>query len=444
MADFSIEQARKITTSIPGPKSNELHKNRLEQVGHGVGAALPVYIEKANGAILVDVDGNQFIDMGSGIGVTTIGHTNAGVVEAVSRQVAELTHTLFTVTPYQSYVEVCEILNRHMPGNFVKRSALFNSGAEAVENAVKLARKFTKRSEIAVFDHGYHGRTNLTMAMNFKNMPYADGFGPFAGSVTHLPMSYPFRDPQGMTGEEAAARAITYLEKRIGAHNLAALIIEPIQGEGGFMVPAPGFLKALSTWTHANGIVLVADEVQAGIARTGKWFASEYEEGFEPDLMTIAKGIAGGMPISAVTGRAEIMDSSHAGGIGGTFGGNPVSAAAAVAVLKQIEAGGVLEKALHIESVMKPRLLDLQAKFNVIGEVRGRGAMLAIEFVEPGTLNPNSAAVDALVKHCHQNGVLVLNAGTYGNVIRFLPSLAISDELLHDALDVLAEGLAKL
>ena len=343
MADFSIEQARKIVTSIPGPKSNEMHKNRLEQVGHGVGVALPVYIAKANGAILVDVDGNQFIDMGSGIGVTTIGHTNAGVVEAVSRQVAELTHTLFTVTPYQSYVEVCEILNRHMPGNFVKRSALFNSGAEAVENAVKLARKFTKRSEIAVFDHAYHGRTNLTMAMNFKNMPYADGFGPFAGSVTHLPMSYPFRDPQGMTGEEAAARAITYLEKRIGAHNLAALVIEPIQGEGGFMVPAPGFLKALSTWTHANGIVLVADEVQAGIARTGKWFASEYEEGFEPDLMTIAKGIAGGMPISAVTGRAEIMDSSHAGGIGG------IIALRLLAFVKGADAaGGQIERGAQI------------------------------------------------------------------------------------------------
>jgi 4-aminobutyrate aminotransferase/(S)-3-amino-2-methylpropionate transaminase len=441
---MTIEQNRKLVTSIPGPKSQALHQNRLQHVGHGVGATLPVYIDSAHGAILVDVDGNQFIDMGSGIGVTTIGHTNEAVVKAVSEQVAKLTHTLFTVTPYIPYVEVCEILNAHMPGDFVKRSALFNSGAEAVENAIKLARKFTKRNEIAVFDHAYHGRTNLTMAMNFKNMPYADGFGPFAGSVTHVPMSYPFHDPEGMTGFEAAQRAINYMEKRIGGKNLAAVVIEPIQGEGGFIVPAPGFLKTLSEWTHANGIVLVADEVQAGIARTGKWFATEHEEGFEPDLMTIAKGIAGGMPISAVTGRAEIMDSSHAGGIGGTFGGNPVAAAAAVAVLRQIEAGGVLEKAVHIENVMKPRLLAMQAKYPVIGEIRGRGAMLAIEFILPGTRTPNSAAVDAVVKHSHANGVLILNAGTYGNVIRFLPSLAISDELINEALDVVEQGIAAL
>jgi len=441
---MAIEQQRKLVTSIPGPKSQALHKNRLEQVGHGVGTTLPVYIDSAHGAILVDVDGNQLIDMGSGIGVTTIGHTNEAVVQAVSEQVAKLTHTLFTVTPYLPYVEVCEILNRHMPGNFVKRSALFNSGAEAVENAIKLARKYTNRNEIAVFDHAYHGRTNLTMAMNFKNMPYADGFGPFAGSVTHVPMSYPFHDPDGMTGEEAATRAINYMEKRIGAKNLAAVVIEPIQGEGGFIVPAPGFLKTLSVWTKANGIVLVADEVQAGMARTGKWFASEHEEGFEPDLMTIAKGIAGGMPISAVTGRAEIMDSSHPGGIGGTFGGNPVAAAAALAVLKQIEAGGVLEKAVHIESVLKPRLLAMQERFPVIGEVRGRGAMLAIEFVQPATREPNAAATDAIMKFCHQNGVVVLNAGTYGNVIRFLPSLAISDELLNEAMDVLEAGLGTL
>ncbi|MEI8231361.1 MAG: 4-aminobutyrate--2-oxoglutarate transaminase [Actinomycetes bacterium] len=441
---MTIEQNRKLVTSIPGPKSQALHQNRLQHVGHGVGATLPVYIDSAHGAILVDVDGNQFIDMGSGIGVTTIGHTNEAVVKAVSEQVAKLTHTLFTVTPYVPYVEVCEILNAHMPGNFVKRSALFNSGAEAVENAIKLARKFTKRNEIAVFDHAYHGRTNLTMAMNFKNMPYADGFGPFAGSVTHVPMSYPFHDPEGMTGFEAAQRAINYMEKRIGGKNLAAVVIEPIQGEGGFIVPATGFLKTLSEWTHANGIVLVADEVQAGIARTGKWFATEHEAGFEPDLMTIAKGIAGGMPISAVTGRAEIMDSSHAGGIGGTFGGNPVAAAAAVAVLKQIEAGGVLEKAVHIENVMKPRLLAMQAKYPVIGEIRGRGAMLAIEFILPGTRTPNSAAVDAVVKHCHTSGVLILNAGTYGNVIRFLPSLAISDELINEALDVVEQGIAAL
>ncbi len=444
MSEQPVALGRKIVTAIPGPKSQELHARRLKEVSHGVGAALPVYIDRAHGATLVDVDGNQFTDLGSGIGVVTIGHTNDGVVQAVQEQVAKLTHTLFTVTPYVPYVEVCELLNKYTPGNFEKRSALFNSGAEAVENAVKFARKFTGRGEIAVFDHAYHGRTNLTMAMNFKAMPYNSGFGPFAPGVHHVPMSYPFRDPAGMTGEEAAQRAITYMEKRVGAANLAAVVIEPIQGEGGFIVPAPGFLRTLSAWAKANGIVMVADEVQSGIARTGKWFASYYEEGFEPDLVTIAKGVAGGMPISAVTGRAEIMDSSHPGGIGGTYGGNPVAAAAAVSVLRQIEAGGVLEQALHIESILLPRLRELQAKFPVIGDVRGRGAMIAIEFVEPGTHNPLPSAVDSVVKHCHQNGVLVLNAGTYANVIRFLPPLNISDAQLIDALDVVEQALAAL
>ena len=444
MTESHISQVRKVVTAIPGPKSQELHKRRLDAVSHGAGAALPVYIEAAKGAIIVDADGNQFIDLGSGIGVTTIGHTNPQVVAAVQDQVAKLTHTLFTATPYAGYVEVCEYLNKYTPGNFKKRSALFNSGAEAVENAVKIARKFTGRGEIAVFDHGYHGRTNLTMAMNFKAMPYNSGFGPFAPGVHHVPMSYPFRDEDGLTGAEAAARAINYMEKRVGAENLAAIVIEPIQGEGGFIVPAPGFLKAIGEFARANGIVMIADEVQSGVARTGKWFATEWEDGFEPDLFTIAKGIAGGMPISAVTGRAEIMDASHPGGIGGTFGGNPVAAAAALAVLRQIEQGGVIERALQIETVIKGRLEQMAAKYPVIGDVRGRGAMVAVEFVEPGTKNPNKAAVDAIVKHCHANAVFVLNAGTYYNVIRFLPPLAISDELLHDALNVIEEAISKL
>jgi 4-aminobutyrate aminotransferase/(S)-3-amino-2-methylpropionate transaminase len=405
---------------------------------------LPVYIERAHGAVLVDVDGNQLIDLGSGIGVVTIGHTNKQVVDAVMEQVQKLTHSLFTVTPYLPYLQVCEILNRRTPGKFEKRSALFNSGAEAVENAVKIARKYTGRGEIAVFDHGYHGRTNLTMAMNFKAHPYNNGFGPFAPGVHHVPMSYPFRDPAGMTGEEAARRAITYMEKRVGAESLAAVIIEPVQGEGGFIVPAPGFLKTIADWAAKNGIVMVADEVQSGIARTGKWFASEWEEGFEPDLVIIAKGIAGGMPISAVTGRAEIMDASHPGGLGGTYGGNPVAAAAAVAVLNQLEAGGVLEQAERIEKILNARLKAMKEKYPVIGDVRGRGAMQAIEFVEPGTLNPNAKAVEVVSKYAHSNGVVILSAGTHGNVIRFLPPLAISDALLNQALDIVEAGIASL
>jgi 4-aminobutyrate aminotransferase/(S)-3-amino-2-methylpropionate transaminase len=444
MSEFEVAQERKVVTSIPGPKSQELHQRRLDAVSAGAGAALPVYIEKAHGAIIVDADGNHMIDLGSGIGVTTIGHTNAGVVKAVQEQVANLTHTLFTLTPYEQYVEVCELLNKHTPGNFKKKSVLFNSGAEAVENAVKIARKATRKNGIVVFDHAYHGRTNLTFTMNFKSAPYGNGFGPTAPSIQHVPMSYPYRDPQGMTGVEAAQRSINYIEKRVGVEDLAAIVIEPIQGEGGFIVPAEGFLKTLSDWAHANGVIVIADEVQAGVARTGKWFASEHFEGWEPDLFTIAKGIAGGMPISAVTGRAEIMDASHPGGLGGTFGGNPVAAAAAVSVLKEIEAGGIIERAQEVGKLLGDRLNALKAKYPVIGDVRGHGAMMALEFVEPGTLNPNKDAVDKLVKHCHSNGVLILNAGTYYNVIRFLPPLAISDALLNEALDVLEEGLAAL
>lgn len=441
---MSLEQKRIVNTAIPGPKSLELQKRRSEVISAGVGTMLPTFIEEAHGAILKDADGNQLIDMGSGIGVVTIGHTNEGVVKAVSEQVAKLTHTLFTVAPYEAYVRAGELLTAHAPGVFKKKAAFFNSGAEAVENAVKIARKATGRTEIAVFDHAYHGRTNLTMSMNFKMHPYGTGFGPLAGSVHHAPMSYPFRDPEGMTGPEAATRAITYLEKRVGASQLAAVFIEPIQGEGGFIVPAPGFLKTLQDWTRANGIVLVADEVQSGMARTGKWFASYWEEGFEPDLLTVAKGIAGGMPLSGVVGRAEIMDAAHAGGLGGTFGGSPTAVAAGVAVMEQYASGDWFERALQIGDLISGRLQAMQNNYPIIGDVRGKGAMQAIELVEPGTKNPNPAATEALMKHCHANGVLILNAGTYNNVIRFLPPLAISDELLHDALDVLAAGLAKL
>lgn len=441
---MTIEQKRHLVTAIPGPKSLAMQERRSQVISGGVGTMLAAFIDEAHGAILKDVDGNQLIDLGAGIGVVTIGHTNPGVVEAVSKQVSKLTHTLFTVTPYEPYVRAGELVTSHAPGNFKKKAAFFNSGAEAVENAVKIARKATGRTEVAVFDHAYHGRTNLTMSMNFKVHPYGTGFGPLAGSVHHAPMSYPFRDPAGMSGAAAAARAITYLEKRVGASQIAALFIEPIQGEGGFVVPAPGFLKTLQDWTRANGIVLVADEVQSGMARTGKWFASEWEEGFEPDLITVAKGIAGGMPLSGVVGRAEIMDAAHAGGLGGTFGGSPIAVAAGVAVMEQYESGNWMQRALEIGEILTGRLNAMKNNHPVIGDVRGRGAMQAIELVEPGTKNPNSAATDALLKHCHQNGVVVLNAGTYNNVIRFLPPLAISDELLHDALDVLAAGLAKL
>ncbi|MGA1838670.1 4-aminobutyrate--2-oxoglutarate transaminase [Herbiconiux sp. 11R-BC] len=442
---YSVTQERRIVTAIPGPKSEELHRRRLAVVPRGVSSALPVYIAKANGAILVDVDGNQFIDLGAGIGVTTVGHTEKAVVDAAAGQLQDVIHTLFTITPYEEYVRVAELLAEHTPGDFEKRTVLVNSGAEAVENGVKIARKHTGRNGVAVLEHAYHGRTNLTMAMNFKAAPYSTGFGPFAGDVYRAPNSYPYHD--GLSGTEAAARTINYLEKTVGAADLACLVVEPIQGEGGFVVPAEGFLPALQEWCTAQGIVFIADEIQSGMARTGAYFASEHF-GLVPDMVLSAKGIAGGLPLAGVTGRAEIMDAAQPGGLGGTFGGNPVAAAAAIAVFEQIEAGSLLAEAKRIEQTLYAGLLELQAKYDIIGEVRGIGAMVAIELVEPGTASttktPNAEAVNAIVAFAAQRGVLVLTAGTYGNVLRFLPSLAVSDALLADALSVLDEAFASL
>ncbi|WP_223695093.1 4-aminobutyrate--2-oxoglutarate transaminase [Leifsonia poae] len=442
---YTVAQERRIVTAVPGPKSQELHARRLAVVPAGVSSTLPVYIAKANGAILVDVDGNQFVDFGAGIGVTTIGHTETAVVEAAASQLRDVIHTLFTITPYEEYVRVAELLAEHTPGGHAKKTVLVNSGAEAVENGVKIARKHTGRRAVAVLDHAYHGRTNLTMAMNYKAMPYATGFGPFAGDVYHAPSSYPYHD--GLSGGEAAARTIGYLEKVIGATDLACLVAEPIQGEGGFMVPADGYLPALQEWCTANGVVFIADEIQSGMARTGAYYASEHF-GLVPDLVLSAKGIAGGLPLAAVTGRAEIMDAAQPGGLGGTFGGNPVAAAAAVAVFEEIEANDLLAEGKRIENALRPALLELQKKYDIIGDVRGIGAMLAIELVQPGTgtttKEPNSAAVTAIANYAAERGLLVLTAGTYGNVLRFLPSLAVSNDLIADAVSVLDDAFSAL
>lgn len=438
-AHAPVAQERRVVTAIPGPASQALHERRLAVVSAGVGTALPVYIDRAHDAIVVDVDGNHFIDLGGGIGVMGAGHTNDAVVAAVQQQVAKVTHTLFTVTPYEQYVRVAELLVQHTPGDHAKKVVLVNSGAEALENAVKIARKHTGRAGVAVLDHGYHGRTNLTMAMNFKAMPYNLGFGPFASNIYHAPSSYPLHD--GLSGAEAAKRTISYLEKRVGADDLACLVVEPIQGEGGFIVPADGYLAALVDWCTANGIVFVADEVQSGVARTGAYYASEHF-GIVPDMITTAKGIAGGMVLAGVVGRAEIMDSSHAGGLGGTYGGNPVACAAAIAVFDQIEQRNLLGAAQHIEAVLRPALEGLATKHSRIAEVRGIGAMLAIEFLDPETHEPDAGIVSRAVAAAAQQGVLLLSAGTYGNVIRFLPPLTISDELLREAVGVLDAALS--
>jgi 4-aminobutyrate aminotransferase/(S)-3-amino-2-methylpropionate transaminase len=436
-----VPQQRRILTAVPGPASQALHQRRLASVPVGVNSALPVYIERAHGAILVDVDGNQFLDFGAGIGVTTIGHTDDAVVAAASAQLGKLTHAAFTITPYEGYVRVAELLAEHTPGTHAKKTVLQNSGAEAVENGVKIARKYTGRNGVAVLDHAYHGRTSLTMAMTFKAMPYASGFGPFPGDIYRAPNSYPFHD--GLSGADAAKRTIAYLEKSVGAADLACLIVEPIQGEGGFQVPADGYLPALQEWCTANGVVFIADEIQSGMARTGKYFASEHF-GLVPDMVLSAKGIAGGLPLSGITARAEIMDAAHPGGLGGTFGGNPVSCAAAVAVFDQIESAGLLGRAERIGAVLRPGLEKLKQKYPIIGEVRGIGAMQAIELVLPGTDEPNPAALAPIVAFAAQQGVLFLTAGTYGNVLRFLPGLAITDDQLLDGLAVLDDALASL
>ncbi|UBH06258.1 aspartate aminotransferase family protein [Leucobacter sp. Psy1] len=435
----SLPQERKLVTSIPGPKSQELLARKNAAVASGVGVALPVFTVAAGGGVIVDADGNSLIDLGSGIAVTGVGNSAPAVVEAVKAQVEQFTHTCFTVTPYDGYVEVAEKLNAITPGDFEKRSALFNTGAEAVENAVKIARHYTKKNAVVVFDHAYHGRTNLTMGMTAKNMPYKDGFGPFAPEIYRAPASYPFRD--GLSGAEAAEQAILQIEKQVGAANLAAIIIEPIQGEGGFIAPAEGFLPAIQRWANENGVVFILDEVQTGFARTGDMFAADHE-GVTPDLFTLAKGIAGGLPLSAVTGRAEIMDSAHAGGLGGTYTGNPIACAAALATIETYEQENLTERAREIGAIISEFFTDLQQNDDRIGDIRGRGAMSAIEFVESGSKRPNAALVGAVAKAAGENGVLVLTCGTYGNVIRFLPPLAISDELLREGLQVIAEAIA--
>jgi 4-aminobutyrate aminotransferase/(S)-3-amino-2-methylpropionate transaminase len=440
-----VRQRRELVTDIPGPRSLELAARRHAAVASGVSSVMPIFAARAGGGIVVDVDGNSLIDFGSGIAVTSVGNAAPEVVARVRQQVGEFTHTCFTVTPYEGYVEVCEALNRLTPGDHAKRSVLFNSGAEAVENAVKIARHATGRDAVVVFDHAYHGRTNLTMAMTAKNAPYKDGFGPFAGEVYRAPMSYPFRDPAGMTGAQAAARAISVIESQVGVRNLACLVIEPIQGEGGFVVPAPGFLTALAQWCAAHDVVFIADEIQSGFARTGDIFACEHE-GVIPDLVTTAKGIAGGLPLSGVTGRAELMDSVHAGGLGGTYAGNPVSCAAALGAIAMIENAGLAAAARRIGDRVLPVLHTLAANHPQIGDVRGRGAMLAIEIVKPGTsgtnaIEPDAAEAARISAACHRAGLITLTCGTFSNVIRLLPPLVIDDDLLEDGLGVLAAAL---
>ena len=440
-----LAQERRIVTEIPGPASRELLDRRRRAVARGLSHVLPVFVTAAGGGVVIDADGNSLIDFGSGIAVTSVGNSAELVVERVTEQVAQFTHTCFMVAPYRGYVEVCEELNRLTPGDHEKRSALFNSGAEAVENAVKIARHATGRTAVVVFDHAYHGRTNLTMAMTAKNMPYKHRFGPFANEVYRVPMAYPFRWPGGPAACKAdALDTITSLiHTQVGENNVAAVVIEPIQGEGGFVVPPDGFLPGLAAFCRENGIVFVADEIQSGFCRTGDWFAVDHE-GVVPDLVTTAKGIAGGLPLAGVTGRAEMMDAVHPGGLGGTFGGNPVACAAALGAIETMGKEDLPAMARRIGDIMLPRLCKLAEAHPEIGDVRGRGAMIAIELVRPGTLEPDAAVTAKVAKACHSAGLIVLTCGTFGNVLRFLPPLVISEQLLDEGLSILEDAFAGL
>jgi 4-aminobutyrate aminotransferase/(S)-3-amino-2-methylpropionate transaminase len=443
---MDIPQERKLVTEIPGPKSKEWFARRAEAVPAGVANIHPIVTSRASGAIVEDVDGNRLIDLATGIAVLNVGHTAPEVVDAAKAQLERDTHTCFHVTANEPYIELAERLNALTPGDGPKKTMFANSGAEAVENAVKIARKHTGRSAVVAFDHAFHGRTLMGMTLTAKVMPYKQGMGPFAPEVYRLPFAYPYRwvgNPE-RCAEEALAYALDEMHKHIGEENIAAIILEPIQGEGGFVVPAPGFVAGLAAFAQEHGIVFVADEIQSGFGRAGRWFAIE-DEGVVPDIVTSAKSLGGGMPISAVTGRAEIMDSVHVGGLGGTYGGNPVAAAAALAVIEKIEREDLLTRARRVGDLVMERFAAWAARFPQVGDVRGRGAMCAVELVaDRGTKEPlDAGAMGRIAAGALTRGVLVLTAGTYGNVIRLLPPVNIDEALLADGLDQLEAAITE-
>lgn len=426
--------ARRLLTELPGPRSRELEAERRQHVTDAFGIVMPVFIERALHALLVDVDGNHLIDFASGIAVTSVGAANPKVAKRAAAQLERFTHTCFMVTEYASFVDVCRWLNEHTPGDFEKRTALFTTGAEAVENAIKVARAATRRPNILVFDEAYHGRTQLTMAMTAKENPYRLNFGPFPGSVFRGPTAPAHTSPDG------PAKALAQIDELLaenGAETFAAMVIEPIQGEGGFIVHAPGFLKGLREIATRHGIVLVIDEIQSGMGRTGTLFASQ-QEGIAGDITLTAKALGAGLPLSAATGRAELMNAVHRGGLGGTYAGNPVACEAALAVFELLEEGTLLENAASIEAAVRRRLEPLVV-LDGVSDVRGRGAMMAIEFGDGS--GPRGDLAAAAAKAANAHGVLTLTCGTNGNVIRLLPPLGIEADVLEEGLAVLEASI---
>jgi 4-aminobutyrate aminotransferase/(S)-3-amino-2-methylpropionate transaminase len=434
----------RLKTEIPGPNSRALTARRSQAIPRGVYASTPLFVRHAEGAMLEDVDGNRFIDLGGGIGCTNVGHRNPRVLRALRSQLDAFLHLCFQVTGYESYVSLAEKLNELTPGNFAKKTFLVNSGAEAVENAVKIARAFTGRQAVISVEDGFHGRTMMGLSLTSKTHPYKEGFGPFLPDVYRIPFGVPANARLSNRGPMTKGQVNELLDQTfrrvVAAESVAAIVVEPVLGEGGFVVPPAGFLPALVEICRERGIVFVADEVQTGFGRTGELFACKHF-GIEPDLILTAKALGGGLPLAAITGRAEIMDAPGPGGLGGTFGGNPASCAAALAVFEEFADGQLLARARSLGEQFQRQATAWQRQHTFIADVRGVGAMQAMEFVDANGA-PCAKAVKKLVQHCLQHGVLVLNAGTYDNIVRLLMPLTISDEEFNQALQVLEEGLS--
>jgi 4-aminobutyrate aminotransferase / (S)-3-amino-2-methylpropionate transaminase / 5-aminovalerate transaminase len=430
-----------LRTSIPGPRSKELMRRRHAAVVQGAFHATPVFVAKAEGAVIEDVDGNRMIDFAGGIGCLNTGHRAPAVVEAVRRQLDRFLHTSFNVLPYEGYVRLAERLNELTPGKFPKKTLLVNSGAEAVENAIKIARCYTKRPAILAFEDAFHGRTYMAMAVTSKTHPYKAGFEPFPGDVYRVPFAYCFRCSYSLQYPSCEIYCAHHIEdafKRVvAAESVAAVIVEPIMGEGGFITPPPEFFPILTDICRRHGILLIADEVQTGFARTGAMFASE-RLGLVPDLLVTAKSLSGGLPLAAVTGRAEIMDAPGVGAVGGTFGGNPVACEAALAVLDTIEKERLGDRANALGKRFRERAKGWQQRWKLVGEVRGLGAMLALELVRSRqTREPADEETKQVAQYCYEHGLVTITAGSYGNVIRLLVPLVITDAQMDEGLDVL-------
>jgi 4-aminobutyrate aminotransferase/(S)-3-amino-2-methylpropionate transaminase len=446
--NLATESSIRLITSIPGPLSVELQKRREANVPRGVKSVLPVFIRSASGAILEDVDGNQFLDFTGGIGTQNAGHRPAAVTAAIHEQADKFLHTCFTVSPYEDYLRLAELLNTRTPGSFAKKTFFVNSGAEAVENAIKIARHFTKRQAVIAFEDGFHGRTQLAMSLTSKSHPYKAGFGPFAPEVYRMPYAYCYRCPYNLTYPscevECARRLESTFKRQIEAEAVAAVIFEPVLGEGGFIAPPPEWFQVIARICRERGILVIADEIQTGFCRTGPLFASQ-RFGLEPDLILTGKSIAGGLPLAGITGRAEIMDSPGPGGLGGTFGGNPVACAAALGIFESLDSLQLAERSEHIGRLFESTTRDWKRRFPLLGDIRGVGAMRALELVkDPTTRAPADSETARILAACHSRGLLIISAGTFGNVIRILVPLVATDAQIEEGLSVLEEAIAEV